>query len=177
MWSHAITLTITSTRKHGTVEDVMRPNPNRGRVYRHCGCRDEHGKQLGTGCPRLTKPRHGSWAFAVDVPSSDHKRTTMRSSGYDTKSKALAALARVLECERVGVYLDDAQTVATYLVGWLDAKARRLKQTTVARYRDYLHNDLLPAFGAVRLERPSHQHVDQLIRHGPRTAETVRCSP
>jgi integrase len=34
----------------------------------------------------------------------------------------------------------------------------------VARYRDYLRNDLLPAFGAVRLERLTHQHVDQFVR-------------
>ena len=69
----------------------------------------------------------------------------------------------MLEGERAGVYLDDAQTVADYLVGWLDAKARRLKPTTVASYRDYLNNDLLPAFGAVRLERLTHQHVDQFV--------------
>jgi hypothetical protein len=142
----------------------MRPNPNRGRVYRRCGCRDKHGRQLGARCPLLANPRHGSWAFAVDVPSPDHRRKTMRRSGLKSRSDARAALARVLECERAGVYLDDAQTVADYLVGWLDAKARRLKPTTVARYRDYLRNDLLPAFGAVRLERLTHQHVDQFVR-------------
>jgi integrase len=142
----------------------MRPNPNRGRVYRRCGCRDERGRQLGASCPQLTNPRQGSWAFAVDMPSPDRTRKTMRRSGYETRSDARAALARVLECERAGVYLDDAQTVADYLVGWLDAKSRRLKPTTVARYRDYLRNDLLPAFGAVRLERLTHRHVDQFVR-------------
>jgi len=142
----------------------MRPNPNRGRVYRRCGCRDERGRQFGASCPQLTNPRHGSWALAVDMPSADRKRKTMRRSGYDTRSDARAALARVLECERAGVYLDDAQTVADYLIGWLDAKARRLKPTTVARYRDYLHNDLLPAFGAIPLERLTHRHVDQFVR-------------
>lgn len=142
----------------------MRPNPNRGRVYRRCGCRDEHGRQLGAHCPQLANPRHGTWAFAVDMPSPDRKRKTMRRSGYDTRTDARVALGRVLECERAGVDLDDAQTVADYLVDWLDTKARRLKPTTVARYRDYLHNDLLPAFGAVRLERLTHQHVDQFVR-------------
>jgi len=131
----------------------MRLNPNRGRVYRRCGCRDEHGRQLGTRCPLLTNPRHGNWAFAVDMPSPDGKRADAR-----------AALARVLECERAGVLLDDAQSVADYLVAWLDAKARRLKPTTVARYRDYLRNDLLPAFGAIRLESLTHGHVDQFVR-------------
>jgi len=157
----------------------MRPDPNRGRVYRRCGCRDDHGRQLGARCPQLANPRHGRWAFAVDMPSPDRKRKTMRRSGYKTRSDARAALARVLECERAGVYIDDAQTVADYLVGWLDAKARRLKPNTVARYHDYLHNDLLPAFGAVRLERLTHQHVYQFVRsqlasgHGPVTVR--RC--
>ena len=155
----------------------MRPNPNRGRVYRRCGCRDENDRQLGARCPQLANPRHGTWAFAVDMPSADRTRKTMRRSGYNTRSDARAALARVLECERAGVYLDDTQTVADYLVGWLDAKARRLKPTTVARYRDYLHNDLLPAFGAVRLERLTHQHVDHFVRTqlaAGRGAVTVR---
>jgi len=142
----------------------MRPNPNGGRVYRRCGCRDEHGRQLGGRCSHLANPQDGTWAFAVDMPSPDGKRKTMRRSGYKTRSDARAALARVLECERAGVYVDDAQTVADYLVGWLDAKARQLKPTTVARYHDYLHNDLLPAFGAVRLERLTHQHVYQFAR-------------
>jgi integrase len=142
----------------------MRPNPNRGRVYRRCGCRDERDHQIGARCPLLANPRHGNWAFAVDMPSTDRRRKTMRRSGFDTRSDARTALARVLECERAGVYLDDAQTVADYLVDWLDAKARRLKPTTLARYRDYLHNDLLPAFGAVRLERLTHQHIDQFVR-------------
>jgi hypothetical protein len=111
------------------------------------------------------------------MPSADGRRKTMRHSGFETRSDARTALARVLECERAGVYLDDTQTVADYLVDWLDAKARRLKPTTVARYRDYLHNDLLPAFGAVRLERLTHQHVDQFVRTqlaAGRGAVTVR---
>ncbi|GLI01059.1 hypothetical protein [Phytohabitans aurantiacus] len=72
----------------------MRPNPNRGRVYRRCGCRDTNGQQLGARCPQLANPRHGSWAFAVDMPSPDGKRKTMRRSGYDTRADARTALGR-----------------------------------------------------------------------------------
>ena len=110
----------------------MRPNPNHGRVYRRCGCRDMDGRQLGAHCPRLTNPPHGSWEFAVDLPSPDRTRKTMRHSGYATRSAARAALAKVLECERTGVQLDDTQSVADYLTGWLESKARTLKPTTVA---------------------------------------------
>jgi hypothetical protein len=71
----------------------MRPNPNRGRVYRRCGCRDEHGRQLGSRCAQLANPRHGAWAFAVDMPSPNHRRKTMRRSGYNTRSEARAAFS------------------------------------------------------------------------------------
>jgi hypothetical protein len=98
------------------------------------------------------------------MPALDRKRRTMRRSGYDTRAGTRTALANVLECERAGVHLDDTQTVAGYLIAWLDTKARRLKPTTVARYRDYLYNDLIPAFGAVRLERLTHQHVEHFVR-------------
>jgi integrase len=141
----------------------MRPNPNRGRVYRRCGCRDSYGKQLGTRCPKLTNPRHGTWTFAVDKPSIDDKRRTMRRSGYSTKAEAAEALSNVLQCERAGVQLDDTETVAQYLNTWFDTKSRNLKPNTVVRYSDYIDKDLTPAIGAVRLERLTHEHIRQFI--------------
>lgn len=40
-----------------------------GSVYRRCGCRDAAtGAQLGTGCPRLADPGHGTWYFAIEIP-------------------------------------------------------------------------------------------------------------
>ncbi|MET7395966.1 tyrosine-type recombinase/integrase [Dactylosporangium sp. NPDC005572] len=144
----------------------MRPNPHRGRVYRRCACRDHAtGKQLGARCPQLaTNPRHGSWSFAVDVPALTGRRTTLRRGGYPTKHAAQTALAQVLDCERTSVHLDDRETVAGYLAGWLDAKRRELKPTTMARYTDYVAKDLIPALGAIRLERLSHQHIGQFVR-------------
>ena len=32
------------------------------------------------------------------------------------------------------------------------------------RYTDYIRNDLIPAFGAVPLERLTHEHVSQFIQ-------------
>ena len=141
----------------------MRPNPNRGRVYRRCACRDSNGKQLGTRCPKIANTRHGTWAFAVDLPSLDPRRKTMRRSGFATKTDAADALTKVLECERSGVRLDDTETVASYLTAWLETRSQSLKPNTVARYRDYIHNDLIPAFGAVRLERLTHDHVTHFV--------------
>ena len=108
------------------------PHTHRGRVYRRCACRHA-GKQLGARCPELTSnARHGTWTFAVDMPSLTGKRATMRRGGYATRKAATAALTRVLDCERSGIWLDDRQTVADYLTTWLAEKSRTLKPTTAA---------------------------------------------
>lgn len=88
----------------------------------------------------------------------------MRRGGVATKTEASAALTNVLQCERAGVSIDDTETVADYLRRWFEAKAPTRKPNTVNRYRAYLDDDLIPAFGAVRLESLNHQHVAQFIR-------------
>jgi hypothetical protein len=87
----------------------------------------------------------------------------MRRSGYPTRKAALAALTRVLECERTGIWLDDTQTVADYLTGWLADKTLTLKPTTIANYTADLTNDLIPAMGAVRLEKLNQFHIARFI--------------
>lgn len=122
----------------------MSRNPNRGRVYRRCGCRDAAGRQLGAACPALAQRRHGRWAFAVDLPALDRRRKTLRRGGFATQSAARSALHQVLACERAGVHGDDRQTVADYLNAWIDYKAHTLKPTIMARYHDYVVKDLSP---------------------------------
>jgi integrase len=134
-------------------------NPNRGRVYRRCACRDTAGKQLGARCPELANRRHGRWAFAVDLPTIDGQRKTLRRCGFPTQNQARTALRRVLACEQAGIHVDDRQTVAEYLEAWLEVKARWLKPTTMARCLDYVHKDLVPALGAIRLEDLTHHHI------------------
>lgn len=141
----------------------MSRNPNRGRVYRRCACRDTNGTQLGAGCRQLTNRRHGRWAFAVDLPTLDHHRKTLRRCGFPTQALARAALDRVLACERAGIHVDDRQTVADYLEAWLETKQRSLKPTTLARYVDYIHKDLTPALGAIRLEELTHHHIASFV--------------
>ena len=97
------------------------------------------------------------------MPSLTGKRATMRRGGYPTRKAATAALARVLDWERAGIWLDDRQTVADYLTTWLTEKSRTLKPTTVAVYTDYIVKDLIPAFGIIRLEKLNHLHVARFI--------------
>ena len=45
-----------------------------GSVFKRCGCRDqESSRLLGTRCPKLRSPRHGSWYFSADLPPAAGK--------------------------------------------------------------------------------------------------------
>jgi integrase len=137
----------------------MTKDPNRGRVYRRCACRDTDGRQFGARCPELVHRRHGRWAFAVDLPILNGHRKTLRRCGFPTQVEARAALHHVLACEHAGIHTDDRQTLTDYLETWLEFKQRTLKPTTMARYIDYVRKDISPALGTTRLEELSHRHI------------------
>ncbi|GHD78179.1 tyrosine-type recombinase/integrase [Streptomyces goshikiensis] len=141
----------------------MLTSVGRGRIYRRCGCRDTHRHQLGARCPHLvTDSEHGSWAFAVDIPTPDRRRTTVW-GGFVSQDSAEEALRRFLEGEAGGYNADPNQTVAAYLNAWLETKALVLKPTTMARYRDYVRNDLVPAFGTLKLDQLAHRHISAYV--------------
>jgi hypothetical protein len=65
-------------------------------VYRRCGCRDEHSKQLGNQCPRLkADPKHGTWAYYLSHGSDPmtKNRRQYRKAGFPTKAAAASAVA------------------------------------------------------------------------------------
>ncbi|ARF78061.1 tyrosine-type recombinase/integrase [Kitasatospora aureofaciens] len=135
-------------------------DPQRGRVYRRCGCRDVAGRQYGTRCPKLNADLgHGSWAYAVDLPSTTGKRETRRRSGFSDQSAALTALQNFLLAERTGIAVDEALTVADYLREWLLSKQEILKATTYAGYERHVRHDLIPAFGPLPLADLRDRHV------------------
>ncbi|MFD7836378.1 tyrosine recombinase XerC [Streptomyces sp. NPDC059761] len=142
----------------------MLTSVGRGRIYRRCGCRDTARHQLGARCPHLvTDGEHGTWSFAVDVPTPDHRRATVRRGCFPSQDAAEQALRRFLEGEAGGYSADPNQTVAAYLNAWLAAKALVLKPTTMARYRDYVRNDLIPAFGTLKLDQLAHRHISAYV--------------
>ncbi|MFF7655779.1 tyrosine recombinase XerC [Streptomyces sp. NPDC007983] len=144
----------------------MRAHETVGRVYRRCGCRDEQRRQLGAHCPQLmSDPAHGTWTFAVDLPAAEpggHNRTVRR-GGFPTEDEARTALHRYRAGRRIGVSADPNQTVADYLTQWLAAKRLRLKPTTWVRYRDYVHHDLIPALGPIRLDELAYEHIHHYV--------------
>ncbi|MFF1872046.1 tyrosine recombinase XerC [Kitasatospora herbaricolor] len=139
----------------------MRSTSPRGRVYRRCGCRDSQHKQLGARCPELAADRHhGTWTYAVDSHSfPDHRRHTVRRGGFPKKKAAKKALHQYLTSERLGYHDDPDQTLAEYLTDWLAAKEMQLKPTTLARYRAYVLDDLIPHLGFIPVDDLNHHHI------------------
>jgi integrase len=147
-------------------------------VYRRCACRGEDGRQLGARCPALQGDRkHGTWTFAVDVPSVHGRRKTMRRGGYPTKGAAQRALSTVLARYAAGVKVDDRQTVGGYLAAWLEGKQHALKPKTLHRYTEIVAKELIPTLGPLPLEQLSHEHVTGFITDlakAHRGAPTIR---
>ncbi len=108
------------------------PCPQRrpGRIYRRCGCRDAERRQLRASCPRLAEETHGTWTFAVDIPSLSGRRRTVRRSGFEDAFEAEAALRRFLEGRQLGFDADPHETVGAYLTKWLKSMEFLLKPTT-----------------------------------------------
>ncbi|TDP90506.1 tyrosine-type recombinase/integrase [Labedaea rhizosphaerae] len=155
---------------------------SKGRVYRRCACRDEAGKQLGKACPKLAADRkHGQWYYAVDVPTVDGRRKTVRRSRdgggrFPTKKAAESALSELLKRLGIGVEINDRETVAAFLTGWVGDMRLALKPSTMLNYGRYVNLDIIPAIGAIKLEQLRHNHVqafrDDLMAAG-RGAVTV----
>ncbi|MBV6703319.1 site-specific integrase [Kitasatospora aureofaciens] len=144
---------------------MRHPTQDRGRVYRRCGCRDTHRRQLGAHCPRLLcDPDHGTWTYAVDVPWPDTRRHTVRRGGYPNEDAARTDLHRFLDGKAYGYSPDPRQTTGDYLLAWLAAQELRLKPTTLARYRAYVHQDLIPALGHIPLDDLAYEHIDAYAR-------------
>lgn len=152
---------------------------SKGRVYRRCACRDpETGKQLGAQCPALkSDTKHGKWTFAVDVPTLESRRKTVRRGGFATRRAAQAELDKVLDRTRVGVVNNDRQTVAEYLAGWIAEKQLKLKPKTWFDYDRHVRLELVPKLGAHRLEHLHHDHIRMFVAdltNAGRGAVTVR---
>ncbi|MEU3493672.1 tyrosine-type recombinase/integrase [Kitasatospora cineracea] len=89
------------------------------------------------------------------------RRRTRRRSGYRSEQDARHALELVLAAERTGVFEDPKITVGAYLLEWLALKEKTLRASTCANYRAYVHKDLLPTFGRIRLVDLKARHIEQ----------------
>jgi hypothetical protein len=102
----------------------MRPNPNRGPRLPPLRLPRQHRQTTRHPLPETRQPPARHLDLRRRPAIVDRQRSTMRRGGFATKSEAGDALAKVLECERTGEHLDDAETVAGYLHGWLKRSPR-----------------------------------------------------
>ncbi|MER8105976.1 site-specific integrase [Kitasatospora sp. NPDC094016] len=59
--------------------------------------------------------------------------------------------------------IDPRQTTAEYLTTWLTEKELHLKPTTIARYRAYITQDLIPALGTIPLDDLTRHHLSVFV--------------
>ncbi|MGK5680166.1 site-specific integrase [Actinoplanes sp. URMC 104] len=66
-----------------------------GSVFKHCACKDNDGRRLGSRCPNLRRrggawhPTHGRWAYQLELPKSlDGRRRQMRRYRFDNRDAA-----------------------------------------------------------------------------------------
>ena len=154
-------------------------------VYRRCGCRDENGKQLSKLCPKLTAdPKHGTWAYYLSHGSDPKtkQRRQYRKAGFKTRRDADSAMAKLKTSLDTGTYTEPSKkTLAEYapeILTRLQTTGSGLKPTTMASYRRYVRQDIVPSrIGEMRLTdiRRSHVNawVDDLTK-AERGAVTVR---
>ncbi|WP_404868348.1 tyrosine-type recombinase/integrase [Kitasatospora griseola] len=143
----------------------MGQRPQRGRVYRRCGCKDgSSGKQLGSWCPQLAADvKHGKWTYCVDLAPDEGRRRTRRRGGFASRAEAAREMAAVLDGELRGVYENRRTTVASFLREWLATRQAHLAPNTYAGYRACVERDLIPAFGHRRFLDLRPQHIDGWI--------------
>jgi integrase len=131
-----------------------------GSVYKRCGCRQEgSNRKLGPGCPKLSKPGHGSWYIALDVPSACGGRERIRRGGYPTRASARQALIELRGTERPGAGI---VTVETWLNRWLDNSVR-LRESTRCSYTQLCRNHLIPYLGRVPLRDLTGQQISGML--------------
>lgn len=143
----------------------------KGRVWRRCGCRDEHGKQYSADhpCPKLGDKGHGSWAYRVALgrDPGTGKRLTEYRQGFTTKRAAEAELVKVITEHTAGQHRHDGrQTVGDYLTRWIAEKVAdgELRASTAHTYQRYVALDLSRHLGAVRLRDLRASHVKEMLR-------------
>lgn len=128
---------------------------SQGRIFKRCGCVNPiDGRPCGSRCPRLAERWHGSWYFAIELPTGrDGRRRQLRRGGYRTRAAAEAARAYLLgadaDCGRGLV------TVGRWLDLWLETRKQTLSYSGWRIYTQHVRDYLKPRLGGVPLSELS----------------------
>ena len=104
-----------------------------------------------------------SWSYVIRVPDPITGKTKPAwFGGFDTAINAKLARdkARVAVGQRY--YIAPTKlTVGEYLTAWIDAHARKIKPTTLNRYRELIKDYLVPRLGSIKLQELKPLHIEQ----------------
>lgn len=104
-----------------------------------------------------------SWSYVIRVPDPITGKTKPAwFGGFDTAISAKLARdkARVAVGQRD--YIAPTKlTVGEYLIAWISAHARKIKPTTLNRYRELIKDYLVPRLGSIKLQELKPLHIEQ----------------
>jgi len=107
--------------------------------------------------------RGKSWSYVIRVPDPLTGKTKPAwFGGFDTALSAKLARdkARVAVSQRD--YIAPTKlTVGEYLTAWINAHARKIKPTTLNRYRELIKDYLVPRLGSIKLQELKPLHIEQ----------------
>ena len=118
----------------------------------------------GNGEGSIYQGRDGRWRSVVDLGWTNGRRHRKYLSG-DTRAEVAIKLRRVLDARDAGAQIGTdglAPTVEQWCNYWLDTIATpRLRPSTIATYRGYIANRIVPTLGHHRLDRLQPEHLDR----------------
>jgi integrase len=119
----------------------------------------------GSGEGSMYRDNEGRWRSVVDLGWRDGRRRRKYLSGR-TRAEVAAKLRRVLDEQDAGLEISTdglAPTLEAWLTHWLDTiAAPRLRPSTLATYRGYVRNRVVPKVGRHRLDRLQPEHLETL---------------
>jgi len=121
----------------------------------------------GAGEGAIYKSPDGRWRASVDLGWKDGKRQRKYLSGR-TRTEVAEKLRAVRREQEDGVAIVTGTkplTMEQWLTFWLDAiAARKVRPSTLATYRGYVRNRIVPALGKVRLDQLAPEHLEAFYR-------------
>jgi integrase len=107
-----------------------------------------------------TRKRGDRWYYVIDVGHHEKGKRKQRwvsktadGLAFTSRKAAQQALTDALSRLHQGNDVEPSrQTVGEYLTEWLEASRGRVKPTTISGYRQFVHHDIIPALGGIRLQ-------------------------
>ena len=104
-----------------------------------------------------------SWSYVIRVPDPVTGKTKPQwVGGFDSANSAKLARDKARVSLGNRDYVPPTKlTVGEYLNTWVNAHARKIKPTTLNRYRELIDNYLVPRLGTIKLQDLRPLHVEQ----------------